>query len=144
MQGKSCSCKAITLCVTWKLLIALLHKGKYGDVRKHAGIFQAGLIEINYVLWCFILELFKINVTLLQCKIEWRKKKCLPFFLETCLFSHVLVQAAASIVSYDVFLLSISLHPSDFPGLCFWYNIYVLREIRFIFCLAIHTGPGRM
>jgi len=43
-EGKSCSCKVITLCLTWKLLIAILNKGKHSTVGKHAETFQAELI----------------------------------------------------------------------------------------------------
>lgn len=61
--------------------------------------------QINYMPWCFILELlFKINITLLQCKMGGEKEKIVGFFfLEICFFSHVLVQTAASIVFHEVF-----------------------------------------
>lgn len=139
----------ITLCITWKLLIALFHEGKYGNVRKHADIFQAGLISINYMLCRFILELlFKINITLLQYKIVGMKEKKMltfysgnkPFLPHPCsnCCSHCFIWGG-------FFLLSLSLHPSDSPALCLWYNIYMLREIRLIFCCSVvHTGPGRM
>jgi len=48
-----------------------------------------------------------------------KERKMVTFLLEISLFSHILIQTAAAVVLREVFLLSISLHPSDFPGLCF-------------------------